>query len=295
MEFVHIPVLLNEVIKFLDPKSGENFIDCTLGGGGHSLEILNKIAPEGKLLGIDQDDKALSAANTRLSDFSESIKLVKGNFSDLSKIVAKDFDVDHIDGVLLDLGVSFHQLKNEEYGLSFESDEELDMRLGDFETSAYDIVNFSTQGELATTFRRFGGEKWAYEIAREIVKNRRKNKIKTTKELAEIITGVYVKKSQGKTWRIHPATRVFQALRIVVNHELDNLKEVLPQIVDILSLGGRVAVISFHSLEDRIVKRFFRQNKNLKIINKKPIVPSEVEVENNPASRSAKLRIATKI
>lgn len=295
MEFQHTPVLLDEVIEYLNPQLGENFVDCTLGGGGHSLKIIEKISPDGKLLGIDQDEKALKHAKEKLVKYSENLILVKDNFDNFENIIKKNFNGSKVDGVLLDLGVSFSQLKDKNYGLSFESEEPLDMRLGDFETSAFDIVNHWREEELSEIFYRFGEERWSRQIAKEIVKVRQDDKIKTPKELAQIIKRIYKWKMGSKTWRIHPATRVFQALRIVINHELENLENVLGQIVEGLNTEGRVAVISFHSLEDRVVKHFFKKNIALEVLTKRPITPSEAEVKINPASRSAKLRVAKKI
>ena len=295
MEFRHIPVLLDEAIQYLDPKSGEQFIDCTLGGGGHSLKILEKISPDGQLIGIDQDKKALEFAKNRLNKYESNLILVRDNFENLENIVEQNFEKKNVNGILIDLGVSFTQIKDKDYGLSFDSEEPLDMRLGDFDTSAYDIINYWREDELAEIFYRFGEEKWSKQIAKEIVKVRHDDKIKTPKELSQIIRRIYKWKMKSQTWRINPATRVFQALRIVVNQELENLKSVLKQAVDVLSPDGRLVVISFHSLEDRIVKHYFKQNNNIEILTKKPITPSEAEIENNQASRSAKLRAIKKI
>ncbi|MFA7662391.1 MAG: 16S rRNA (cytosine(1402)-N(4))-methyltransferase RsmH [Patescibacteria group bacterium] len=294
MEFKHIPVLLVETLEYLDPQSGENFIDCTLGGGGHSLKILEKLGTKGKLLGIDQDSKAIEVAKDNLKKFSKNLVIVKDNFENLKNIVEQNFANRPVNGILLDLGVSLAQIKDKEYGLSFESEEPLDMRLGDFDTSAGEIINTWSEDELAEIFFRFGEEKWSKQIAQEIVKVRRDEKIKTPKDLSQVIKRIYKWKMGSQTWRIHPSTRVFQALRITVNHELENLESVLKQAVEILAPGGRLVVISFHSLEDRIVKHYFKKNKNINILTKRPIVPTEAEIENNPASRSAKLRAIKK-
>lgn len=299
---MHIPVLLKEVIEFLNPEPNDNFVDCTLGGGGHSLEILEKIKPNGKILAIDLDHGALEVFENTISGFGdkERVTLVNGNFADLEDIADKN-NFKSVKGILLDLGFSSNQLEEGGRGLSFLKDEPLDMRLGAIsssgggergEVAAEDIINSYRYEDLARIFREYGEERNAGRIAKTICEYRKKNKIKTTGQLVEVVSKVNYRS------RIHPATRVFQALRIAVNQELDNLEKVLPQAVKILEPKGRLAVISFHSLEDRIVKHFFRNKKQegaLNILTKKPFRPSEQEAMANPRSRSAKLRVAEKI
>lgn len=299
---MHIPVLLKEVIEFLNPEPNDNFVDCTLGGGGHSLEILEKIKPNGKILAIDLDHGALEVFEKTISGFGdkERVTLVNGNFADLEDIADKN-NFKSVKGILLDLGFSSNQLEEGGRGLSFLKDEPLDMRFGAIsssgggergEVAAEDIINSYRYEDLARIFREYGEERNAGRIAKAICEYRKKNKIKTTGQLVEVVNKVNYRS------RIHPATRVFQALRIAVNQELNNLEKVLPQAVKILEPKGRLAVISFHSLEDRIVKHFFRNKKQegaLNILTKKPIRTSEEEAMVNPRSRSAKLRVAEKI
>jgi len=305
----HIPVLLNEVIKFLDPKPNQNFIDCTLGAGGHTIEILRHTAPKGKVLGIDLDPRAIKIAKSRIGN-ADRLIAVQGNYKDLENIVLqKDFK--NISGILIDLGFSSMEIADHKKGFSFQIDAPLDMRYGVMGATAADILNHSREEELERIFREYGEEKFPGRIARKICEIRKDNPIDTTFKLVDAIAEVVPKKFQFG--RVHFATKVFQALRIAVNHELENLTEVLPQAIQILPPGGRLAIISFHSLEDRIVKQFFKKESSgctcpkdfpvcqcghkaiLKILNKKPIVPSEEEATQNPRSRSAKLRIAEKL
>ncbi len=278
---MHIPVLLNEVIEYLDPKPNENFVDCTVGQGGHAMAILEKTAPSGKVLGIDLDkDKIASIKNDRLI-------LVNNNFANLKNILESN-SFKQVDGILLDLGFSSEQLEGR--GLSFLRDEPLDMRLGqDIELTAKQIVNDWSEQEIEKIIREYGEEKFSKKIAKLIVQSR---PLATTTELASVIAKVV------KFSKINPATRTFQALRIAVNGELDNLEKVLPDALLALKTGGRLAVISFHSLEDRIVKNFFKDKAKenlLKILTNKPITATSLELSQNPRSRSAKLRVATKI
>lgn len=282
---MHIPVLLNEALSFLNPQSGESFIDCTLGGGGHFREIQKRIMPEGKILGIDLSGDAIErvkAENLRNTFFA------KGNFKNLKKI-AGESGFSGADGILMDLGFSSIELESG-IGLSFQKDEPLDMRMDEeAEKSAADIIGSSAESELVRIFSEYGEERFSKRIAKAIIQSRKIDKIKTTQQLVEIIINAVPPKF--RYGRIHPATRVFQALRIEVNQEFQNLKQALPQGVELLNLGGRLAVISFHSGEDRIVKNFFRDNKDkLEILTKKPVIPSDKEVEANPRSRSGKLR-----
>ncbi len=298
----HIPVLLNEVLEGLKLNKNSKVIDCTLGDAGHSEAILDKIGSKGKLLGIDADPESLLRAKRNLYRYENQVIFVRDNFVNLKEIVSAN-GFENTDAILMDLGWSTPQFKERGRGFSFENDEPLDMRYGGVigETAA-DIINEYSEIELEKILRYYGEEKLSREIAKEIVGARAVNKIDHTAPLVEIILGVYrrkLKTDKEIPWigGIHPATKIFQALRIAVNKELEVVRQVLPQAVEMLSSGGRLAVISFHSLEDRIVKQFFvkYQNKTVKIINKKPIIASEEEIQNNSSSRSAKLRIIEKI
>jgi len=300
LQFKHVPVLLGEVLAGLAPRAGGRFVDGTLGGGGHAAAVLEASAPDGRLLGIDADPAALAAARARLAAFGERVRLAHGNFRDLGRL-AHEYGFDSVDGVLLDIGVSSHQLDTPERGFSFTADARLDMRLDPTsgETAA-DLVNDTPEGELADLIYRYGEERGSRRVARFIAEARRKRPIETTGELAELVARAL----GGRHGKIHPATRTFQALRIATNRELESLETTLPQAVELLAEGGRLAIISFHSLEDRIVKLFFRaesgyggsqQPARLQIITKKPIEASEQEARANPRSRSAKLRVAEKL
>jgi 16S rRNA (cytosine1402-N4)-methyltransferase len=289
----HISVLKNEVIEVLSPKPGENFVDLTLGLGGHAKEILKKTGPDGELLGVDQDEIALEKAKLNLKNFKDRFHFYLGNFIDLGLIV-RNWDVSGISGVLLDLGPSTYQLTDINRGFSFKENSKLDMRMNQSQRlSAYEIVNNYSEKEIQKVLFA-GEERFAKPIARKICQVRREGPIFTTFELREVI-----KKATPPDYRFasktHFATGTFRSLRMEVNHELDNLKNVLPQIFSILPSGGRIAVISFHSLEDRIVKKYFSENQNLKLINNQPIVASADELMKNPSARSAKLRGAVKI
>lgn len=296
----HIPVLLKEVIEGLNVKPGKKYIDATLGGGGHTLEILKK---GGEVLGIDCDSEAIEYSRKRLEAAcplgvyppAGRWKLIKGNFADILKIAKKE-NFYPVSGILFDLGVSSHQLETSSRGFSFNREGLLDMRMDkDLIVSAADLVNALSKNELYFIFKKFGEEFHSREIADAIIRARRVSPIKTTDELARIVLKVAGKRT--KRDRTHPATRIFQALRICVNDELNNLKRALPQVLELLEKGGRLAVISFHSLEDRIVKNFLKENeelRRLKILTKKPIRPGEEEIKKNVRSRSAKLRIAVK-
>lgn len=293
----HIPVLLKETIDFLGPKPGGKFIDCTLGLGGHSRRILERISPDGELLALEVDEQVLTQSQKELSRFKDKVFFINDNFRNL-KNVAYSHNFLKIDGILLDLGVSSTQLEDAARGFSFRKDGPLDMRMSKKqEVKASDLVNNLKEEELARIFYEYGEERFSRVIAYRIVKEREKKLILRTLELAEIISKAILPKVRFKM-KIHPATRVFQALRIAVNDELENLKEVLPQAVELLNTGGRIVVISFHSLEDRIVKNYFKgQEKEgkLKILTKKPVTPQEDEIKLNPRCRSAKLRAGEKI
>lgn len=285
----HIPVLKKEVLEYLNPKPGENFIDCTFGFGGHSQAILKKIIPGGKILGIELDKEVLKQFKPQ-----DGIILTQGNFADLKEITEKQ-KFYPVNGILLDLGISSWQIKESGRGFSFQKSEPLDMRTGQESLTAQEIINQWNEQDLIEIFQTYGEERYSRQIAKMICQQRKIKSIETTDQLVEIIgRAVPGKYRRG---RIHWATRVFQSLRIVVNSELDNLKKALADAVDILKGEGRLVVISFHSLEDRIVKHFFRQQAKqefLKILTKKPIRPSQEEIEINYKSRSAKLRAALK-
>ena len=310
MKFQHEPVLVKEVIEYLAPKPNENFIDCTLGGGGHAKEILKMTSPNGKLLGIDLDAEAIKAAKENLQEFGQRVNLVNDNYKNLKQIIY-DSGFNQINGILLDLGLSSYELQDAARGFSFKGSDKLDMRFGQEGLTASDILNNYKEEELARIFKEYGEERFSRQIAKEIVTERKHNKILKTDQLVSLIAKVYQHKPKPRN--INIATKVFQALRIEVNDELNNLKKVLPDALNVLAQGGRLAVISFHSLEDRIVKEFFKREAKecicppeipvcicghqaqLKILTKKPIMPSLAEINNNPRSRSAKLRIAIKI
>lgn len=302
----HIPVLLNEVLEGLKLQPGSMVVDCTLGDAGHSEAILERIGDKGKLLGIDADPESLLRAKRNLYRFGEQVIFVRDNFVNLKKI-AQENKIVPANAILMDLGWSTPQFKERGRGFSFLSPtgtaEPLDMRYSaDKGQTAADIVNNYSAPDLEKIFRSHGEEKLSQEIAEAIVEKRTEKKISSTAELVEIILQVYrtkLKTEKEVPWigGIHPATKVFQALRIAVNLELEVLKQALPQAVEILAPGGRLAVITFHSLEDRIVKQYFKAqaNKTTKLVNKKPLIAAEQELAANPSARSAKLRIIEKI
>lgn len=293
---IHTPVLLKESIAILDPQPGEFFIDGTAGSGGHSEAILEKIGPNGKLLGIDWDKNAISNLKSKISN--NNVILINGNYADLPEILkslkAEKLKSLKADGLIIDLGFSSEQLSppvGGGRGFSFMKDEPLDMRYGDGEMTAAEVINSFNEKDLADIFWKYGEERFSRQIAKKITEERKKKRILTTFELVEI-----VKKAVPKFYergRLHPATRVFQALRIYVNRELENLETLLKNLDKIIKNKGRVAIISFHSLEDRLVKNYFRQMAKeglVEILTKKPITPTEEEIRNNPRSRSAKMR-----
>ncbi|MDD2646919.1 MAG: 16S rRNA (cytosine(1402)-N(4))-methyltransferase RsmH [Patescibacteria group bacterium] len=288
---MHTPVLLNEVLNGLSPRPNDNFIDCTLGGGGHALEILRQTAPLGKLLGIDFSMEAISEMKVKIDkNLNDRLILVNDNFVNLESIARKNKFL-KVRGILFDLGLSTDLIENRGRGISFQKNEILDMRFNPLKQNltALEILNQWPEQDLAEIFEEFGEERFAHQIARGIVVQRRQKRIKTTVDLAEAI-----KKILGPKFHIKSLARIFQALRIAVNHELEYLSSALPQAVDLLAPGGRLAVISFHSLEDRIVKNFYKNNLNLNIITKKPITSTQEELRQNKRARSAKLRIAEK-
>ena len=291
-EKTHIPVLLNEVLSALEPKSGGVFLDGTVGHGGHAEAILKRILPKGRLLAIDRDERNLEVARKRLAKDRARVVFVKDSYANALGH-AERHGFFGCDGILLDLGFSSAHVDDASRGFSFLNEGPLDMRYDQSqELTAADILNSWTENDLAAIFRLYGEEPEAARYAKTIAQARRQHRFATTMDLAAHIE--LVTPRRGK---IHPATRVFQALRIVVNEELAELERALPMMVGLLKPGGRLAIITFHSLEDRIVKQFFQSQKNhtLKILNKHVIAPSEEEQMRNPRSRSAKLRAAEKI
>ena len=287
---IHTPVLKKQVLEFLHPEKGHNFIDCNVGFAGHSSVILEKIAPSGKVLGIDLDQQTLDKIEKR-----KNLILAQGNFADLKQI-QKQNNFYPVHGILFDLGFSSWQIDESSRGFSFQKDEPLLMNYQDQELTAQKIINDWPEQEISKILWEYGQERFSRRIARKIVQHRQKEKIETTFQLVKIIQQVVP--LNYKKRRIHSATKTFQALRIAVNDELNNLIKALPQALEILEPHSRLIVISFHSLEDRIVKVFFKeqaQKNKLKILTKKPINPEAEEIKLNPRSRSAKLRAAQKI
>lgn len=310
MEFKHISVLLNECIEALNIKEDGIYVDCTLGGAGHSSEIVKKLGPNGRLIGIDQDTDALKAAKERLKDYN-NVTFVHNNFYNIDAIL-EELGVEKVDGILMDLGVSSYQLDNAERGFSYMNDAPLDMRMNrDDEFSAFDIVNNYSEKELFKIIKEYGEEKFAKRIANFIVKRREKSPIETTFELVDVIKSAIPAKARREG--PHPAKRTFQAIRIEVNSELQILNKTIEDGINRLNKEGRMAIITFHSLEDRIVKHKYKELQKpctcpsefpicvcgkepiIDIISRKPIEASEEELEYNPRSRSAKLRVAEKI
>lgn len=292
----HRPVLLDEAIDLLKCEDKKLFVDCTLGGGGHTTEILEKSGPLGRVIAFDRDENAIRESVERLKKFGDRVKFVHAQFSN-SVDELKKLGIDSVDGVLADLGVSSHQFDEANRGFSFQADAPLDMRMdATNETSAEDIINSADEKELADMFFELGEERLSRRIARAIVYERQKKRITTTLELAEIVKRSYPPKM--RYGRIHPATKVFQALRIFVNNELGELRTLLAEIPSHLSHGGRFVVISYHSLEDRLVKQRFNelgQTDEFRKITKKPVMPSEKEIEENRRARSAKMRCLERI
>lgn len=286
----HTPVLVEEVVRELRPQAGGTYVDGTVGGGGHAAAVLQACRPTGKLIGLDWDDEAVAASRERLAEFGERVQLVVASYVELERVLMSA-GVTTVDGVLLDLGVSSRQFDEPTRGFAFQQDGLLDMRMSrQLTTTAADIVRTASVAELIGIFVRYGEERRARYIARAIERERQRGPITTTQQLARLCG--------EKRSRLHPATRVFQALRIAVNRELDNLRDGLAAAARVLQPGGRVAVISFHSLEDRIVKHFFRDQAAagvLRVITRKPVEAGDAEIEQNPRARSAKLRVAEKV
>lgn len=310
-DFRHEPVLLHEVLELLNLHPGAFVVDGTVGGGGHSFHILKAIAPDGTLMGLDRDTRALDAAAQRLEPFGDRVKLRQANFSEIDTVLRQE-GVSGCDAILLDLGVSSHQLDSAGRGFSFQHDAPLDMRMNqNAGITAQEVVNEYSATELARIFKEYGEERWAKRIARRIEHQRTLKPLHTTLELAELVKVAVPAAKQPQ--RIHPATRVFQALRIYVNDELGHLKIGLEQALEVLNPGGVLAVISFHSLEDRIVKQFFRAQEQtcecpprlpvcvcdrqpqVKVLNRRGVRATEEEIQANPRARSAILRGVEKL
>ena len=311
MEFKHTSVLFEACMEGLAIKPDGIYVDGTLGGGGHAYEVCVRLNDKGSIVGIDQDEAAIEAASIRLKDFGEKVTIVRSNYCDM-KSRLHELGIDKVDGIMLDLGVSSYQLDTPERGFSYREDAALDMRMDRRQTmTARDIVNDYSEMELYRVIRDYGEDKFAKNIARHIVLEREKSSIETTGELTEIIKHAIPMKYQKKSG--HPAKRTFQAIRIELNRELEVLRDSLDDMIEILNPGGRLCIITFHSLEDRIVKSAFKKNENPctcpshfpvcvcgnvskgRIITKKPILPSVEEQESNSRSKSAKLRIFERV
>jgi len=289
----HVPVLLNEVLKYLNPRPNQNFVDATVGDGGHAKAILEKTLPNGKLIAIDRDIDSIIRAKSNLKEFGDRILFINNSFGNLLKIT-EELKIGFIHGIIFDFGMSTNQLENSGRGFSFQKDEILDMRFDSKNPlMAEDVLNDYSEARLVEIFKKFGEEPKAKVIARAVVAFRKNQRIKTTQELVEIVENVSHRRN-----KLHPATLIFQALRIEVNQELAEIEKALAVVPEILSKDGRAAFISFHSLEDRLIKNWSRDlnKKNIiNILNKKPIIVSAEEIKINPKSRSAKLRIVEKI
>ncbi len=311
MEFEHRTVLLDRTVEYLKVVPGGVYVDCTLGGGGHSLEILKRLGERGRLIGIDRDQNAIKAAGERLASFSDKAVLVHGNFKDIRRIV-HGIGITAVDGVVMDLGVSSHQLDRRERGFSYMQDAPLDMRMDRQQSlTAMEVVNTYSEADLARVISGYGEERWARRIAAFIVREREKALIKTTGQLVDIIKAAIPASARRKG--PHPAKRTFQALRIEVNDELGILERAVKDGVDLLKSGGRICVITFHSLEDRKIKNIFRELENpctcppkapacvcgkkpvIRVVTRKPAVPDKEEIQQNPRARSAGLRVAEKL
>ena len=310
MEFKHISVLLDETIDSLNIKPDGIYVDGTLGGGGHSLEICKRLGENGRLIGIDQDMDAINAATARLKDYKEKVTIVHSNYQDIDSVV-KNLSLGGVDGIVLDLGVSSYQLDTVERGFTYREDTPLDMRMDQSQTmTAKDIINDYSEMELFRVIRDYGEDGFAKNIAKHIVMARQEKPIETTGELNEIIkAAIPAKMRQGIG---HPSKKTFQAIRIELNRELEVLENSLDKMIELLNPGGRLSIITFHSLEDRIVKNIFRKNMNPcvcppnfpvctcgkkpmgKVITRKPIVPGQAELEGNKRAKSSKLRVFEK-
>jgi 16S rRNA (cytosine1402-N4)-methyltransferase len=293
----HIPVMLNEVLDYLNLSPGKIIVDATIGTGGHSEAILKRILPGGRIIGIDRDAESLAVARQRLSGFSNFCKFMYGNFVDIETILS-NLNIKKVDGILFDLGVSSFQLENPNRGFSFQYEGPLDMRMDrDSYISAYDLVNNLNEEEISALLWNFGQERWHNRIARLLVKERQWHPIATTVQLANIVVRSIPQRYSRRRYGIHPATRTFQAVRIAVNRELEALETALNKGIMVLSKKARICVISFQSLEDRVVKLNFRHSHAqglINIITPKPLTPARAEIEVNTSSRSSKFRVAEK-
>ncbi len=311
MAFKHTTVLLNETVDGLHIKPDGIYVDATLGGGGHAYQVCSQLSERGSFIGIDQDAAAIEAASIRLQEFQEKVTIIRSNYCDI-KSRLQELGIDKVDGIVLDLGVSSYQLDTAERGFSYRSDAALDMRMDQRQKmTAKDIVNEYSEADLYRVIRDYGEDRFAKNIAKHIVMEREKHPIETTGQLNEVISRAIPMKIQKTSG--HPSKRTFQAIRIELNHELDVLKDTLDTMIEMLNPGGRICIITFHSLEDRIVKSAFRKNEDPcicpnnfpvcvcgrkskgKVITKKPILPSLEELENNSRSKSAKLRIFERV
>lgn len=307
MDFKHVSVLLDETIAGLNIKPDGIYVDGTLGGGGHAYEVLKRLSPKGRLIGIDQDGEALQAAGERLKEFEDRVTLVRNNYCEIERVL-KDLNIEKVDGIVLDIGVSSYQLDNLERGFSYKSDAPLDMRMDTRQVlTAADVVNSYSENELFKIIKDYGEDKFAKNIAKHIVLARKDKPFETTKELSEVIKRAIPMKVQAKGG--HPAKKTFQAIRIEVNRELTVLKESIDKMIEHLNPDGRICIITFHSLEDRIVKMKFRENENPctcppnfpvcvcgkeskgRVVTRKPIIPSDEEIKVNKRAKSSKLRI----
>lgn len=310
MMFEHKSVLLTETIESLNIRPDGIYVDGTLGGGGHAYEVLKRLGPKGRLIGIDQDADAIRAAGERLAPFGDRVTIVRSNYRNIGEVLA-GLSVEKADGIYLDLGVSSYQLDTAERGFTYRVNAPLDMRMDQrSERTAADILNDYSEAELYRVIRDYGEDRFAKNIAKHIVKAREKKRLETTDELVEIIKAAIPAKIRAEGG--HPAKRTFQALRIELNRELEVLRDSIDEMIDLLNPGGRLSIITFHSLEDRIVKTGFRTNENPcicppdfpvcvcgkksrgKVITRKPILPTEEEMTENPRSKSAKLRVFEK-
>jgi 16S rRNA (cytosine1402-N4)-methyltransferase len=311
MPYRHIPAMQREVLQYLNCRSGKTYVDGTLGGAGHARSILEKIGPRGLLIAIDQDIEAIENAEESLKAFKTKIRLFRGNFVQLPDALSQ-FGIDGVDGILLDLGLSLHQIKASGRGFSFQLDEPLDMRMNiEAKETAADIINQAPEQALKKIFKSYGEERWSGKIAKKIVAERSREAIGTSKKLAEIVMAA-IPRGPMQRQRIHPATRVFMALRIAVNKELERLEAFMDVAFNLLNPTGRLIVISYHSLEDRIIKHRIRalekgcqcpgdfpqcacgRERQVKNLTRKPIRPTALETEDNPMARSARLRAAEK-
>jgi 16S rRNA (cytosine1402-N4)-methyltransferase len=310
MDFEHVPVLYNEVMEALNIRADGIYVDGTVGGGGHSSGICERLSPQGMLVAVDRDIEALAAAETRLSAYECRRKFIHANYSDTDAIY--EAAGGSVSGILLDLGVSSYQLDNAERGFSYMHDAPMDMRMDSAESmTAYDVVNGYSESELTRIIKEYGEERWAARIAQFIVKERASSPISSTGHLTEVIKAAIPAKARRTG--PHPAKRTFQAIRIEVNDELGHLRQAVQKLPDLLESGGRIAIITFHSLEDRIVKQEFERRldpctcpkefpvcvcgrkADVRRVTRKPIIPSETETEKNPRARSAKLRVLEKL